>query len=58
MRLFIYLMRGLHNVIGISAPEPEDEAKVLLIWIGLLVIIFGGTALVGYLLMTQIVSSR
>ena len=58
MRLLIYLMRGLHSVIGITAPKPEDEAKVVLIWIGLLVIIFGGTALLGYVLITQIASSR
>ncbi|HEU5402197.1 MAG TPA: hypothetical protein VFU86_12620 [Terriglobales bacterium] len=58
MRLLIYLMRGLHSVIGITAPKPEDEAKVVLIWIGLLMIIFGGTALLGYVLITQIASSR
>ncbi len=58
MRFLIYLMRGLHNVIGITAPKPEDEVKVVLIWVGLLVIIFGGTALIGYLLMSQILSSR
>ena len=58
MRVLIYLMRGLHNVIGITAPKPADEAKVVLIWIGLLMIIFGGTALLGYVLITQIASSR
>lgn len=58
MRFLIYLMRGLHNVIGITAPKPEDEAKVVLIWITVLVIIFGGTALFGYVLITQIASSR
>ena len=58
MRFLIYLMRGLHNVVGITAPKPEDEAKVVLIWIGVLVIIFGGTALLGYVLITQIASSR
>lgn len=58
MRFLIYLMRGLHNVVGITAPKPEDEAKVVLIWIGVLVVIFGGTALLGYVLITQIASSR
>jgi hypothetical protein len=58
MRFLIYLMRGLHNVVGITAPKPEDQAKVVLIWIGVLVIIFGGTALLGYVLITQIASSR
>ncbi len=58
MRLLIYLMRGLHNVVGITAPKPEDEAKVVLIWIGLLAIISGGTALLGYVLITQIASTR
>jgi len=37
----------LHNIIGITAPKPEDEAKVVLFWIGLMVTIFGGTALPG-----------
>jgi hypothetical protein len=58
MRFLIYLMRGLHNVVGITAPKPEDEVKVVLIWIGMLVIIFGGTALLGYVLITQIASAR
>ncbi len=58
MRLLIYLMRGLHNVVGITAPKPEDEAKVVLIWLTVLVIIFGGTALLGYVLITQIASAR
>ena len=58
MRLLIYLMRGLHNVVGITAPKPEDEVKVVLVWIGLLAIISGGTALLGYFLITMIASSR
>jgi hypothetical protein len=58
MRLLIYLMRGLHNVVGITAPKPEDEVKIVLIWVGVLVTIFGGTALLGYVLITQIASSR
>ncbi len=58
MRLLIYLMRGLHNVVGITAPKPEDEVKVVLIWITVTVIIFGGTALFGYVLITQIASNR
>jgi hypothetical protein len=58
MRFLIYLMRGLHNVVGITAPKPEDEAKIVLIWIGAMVIMFGGTALLGYFLITMIASSR
>ncbi len=58
MRFLIYLMRGLHNTIGITAPKPEDEAKVVFLWIGLLTVIFGGTAALGYFLLTSIVSSR
>ncbi len=57
MRLVICLMRGLHNVGGISAPKPQDKAKVMLIWIGLLVIILR-TALLGYAPITQIASRR
>ena len=58
MRFLIYLMLGLHTVVGITAPKPEDEAKVVFLWIGLLIVIFGGTALLGYFLLTSIASSR
>ncbi len=58
MRLLIYLIRGLHNVVGITAPKPEDEVKVLLVWISVLVIMLGGTALLGYFLITSMTTSR
>ena len=58
MRFLIYFMRGLHNVVGITAPKPEDEKKIVLLWMGLLVAIFGGTALLGYFLLNLIASSR
>jgi hypothetical protein len=51
-------MRGLHNVVGITAPKPEDEKKIVLLWMGLLIVIFGGAALLGYFLLTMIASSR
>ena len=51
-------MRGLHNVIGITTPKPEDEVKIVLLWIGVVVFLFAGTALLGYVLITQIASSR
>ena len=51
-------MRGLHNVVGITAPKPEDEKKVVLLWVGLLTLIFGGTALLGYFLLNLIASTR
>jgi hypothetical protein len=47
MRLLIHLMRGLHCVVGVTAPKSEDESKIVLLWIGLLTVIFGGTALLG-----------
>ncbi len=56
--MLIYLMRVLHDVVGITAPEPEYESTVVLIWLGVLVVILGGTLLLGYLLMTQIASAR
>jgi hypothetical protein len=58
MRLLIYLMRGLHSVVGITVPKPEDEQKIVLLWMGLLVVIFGGTALLGYFLLNLIASTR
>ena len=58
MRFLIYFMRGLHNVVGITAPKPEDEKKIVLLWMGLLTLIFGGTALLGYILLNLIASTR
>jgi hypothetical protein len=58
MRFLIYLMRGLHSVVGITAPKPEEEARIVWLWMGLLVVIFGGTALLGYFLLNLIASSR
>ena len=58
MRWLIYIMRGLHHVVGITAPKPEDEKKVVLLWMGLLTLIFGGTALLGYFLLNLIASTR
>lgn len=51
-------MRGLHNVVGITAPKPEDEKKIVVVWIVLLAAIFGGTALLGYVLLNVIASTR
>lgn len=58
MRLLIHLMRGLHSIIGVTAPKSKDESKIVLLWIGLLTVIFGGTVLHGYFLLTMIASSR
>ncbi len=58
MGLLIAFMRLLHVTIGVSLPKPEDEKKVALLWVVSLVGIAVFTALVGYFLMTTIVSSR
>lgn len=58
MRWLIYIMRGLHNVVGITAPKREHEARVVFVWIGLLFAIAVGTALLGYFLITMIAASR
>jgi hypothetical protein len=58
MGLLIYLMRGLHNVVGITAPKPEHEKRVALLWvavaIGMLLLVAG----FGYFILNLIASTR
>jgi hypothetical protein len=58
MRFLIYLMRGLHNVVGITAPKPEHEAKVVFVWIGIAVTMVIGVAALGYFFISMIASTR
>ncbi len=58
MRFLIYLMRGLHNVVGITAPKPQDEAKVVFVWIGIAVTMAIGIAALGYFFISMIASTR
>lgn len=37
MKYLLQAMRLFHYMVGITAPEPKDERKVLLIWIGCIV---------------------
>ncbi len=58
MGLLVAFMRLLHVTIGVTLPKPENEKKIALLWVFSLVAIAVFTALLGYFLMTSIVSSR
>jgi hypothetical protein len=44
------LVRGLHMAIGIHTPPPEQESLYVFVWIGLILFMIGGLALLFYLL--------
>lgn len=49
MKYLLEIMRVFHYVVGITTPKPEDERKILLLWIGVLialVLIALGTAMI------------
>ena len=50
MRFLIGLMRGLHMTIGIHTPPPEEERLYVYVWIGIIVFMAGGLALLFYIL--------
>lgn len=58
MGILVYLMRGLHNVVGISAPKPEHEKWVALLWVGVAVAMLMIVAGFGYFILTTIASTR
>jgi len=39
MRFLLQAMRLFHYMLGITAPEPKDERKILVIWIATIVAI-------------------
>lgn len=43
MKYLLEIMRVFHYVIGITTPKPEDERKILFVWIGVLI----GLVLIG-----------
>ncbi len=58
MEILVYLMRGLHNVIGISAPKPEHEKWVALLWIAVAIAMLLIVAGFGYFILNSIASTR
>ena len=50
MHFLASLVRGLHTVIGIHTPPPEQESLYVFVWIGLIFFIGGGLAVLFYLL--------
>lgn len=48
MKYLLEIMRLFHYVVGITTPKPEDERKILFLWIGIvigLILIALGTTL-------------
>ena len=58
MGILVYLMRGLHSVVGISAPKPEHEKWVALLWIGVAFLMLLIVAGFGYFILNSIASTR
>ena len=50
MRFLISLVRGLHMTIGIHTPPPDQERLYVFVWIGIIVFMAAGLALLFYLL--------
>lgn len=58
MGFLVYLMRGIHNVVGITAPEPEHEKWVALLWLLVAMVMLLIVAGFGYFIMNSIASTR
>jgi hypothetical protein len=50
MRFLAGIVRGLHMTIGIHTPPPDKESLYVFVWIGLILFIAAGMALMFYLL--------
>lgn len=45
MKALLQAMRLFHYMMGITAPKPENERKILVLWIVIVVVLLGfGTA--------------
>ncbi len=58
MGILVYLMRLLHSVVGITAPKPEHEKWVALLWVAVAVAMTLLVAGFGYFILTTIASTR
>jgi hypothetical protein len=50
MRFLGSVVRGLHMAIGIHTPPPEQEALYVFVWLGIILFMAAGMALMFYLL--------
>jgi hypothetical protein len=51
MKSLLEVMRLFHYVVGITTPKPEDERKILLLWIAILVtLVATGVGLVVFII--------
>ncbi len=50
MKLLGSMVRGLHIAIGIHTPPPEQEARYVFIWLGIILFMMAGMALMFYVL--------
>lgn len=56
MGILIYLMRLLHSVVGITAPKPDHEKWIALLWVAVAVAMILLVAGFGYYILTSIAS--
>ena len=50
VKFLISVMRGLHMTIGIHTPPPEQERLYVFVWIGIIIFMSAGLALLFYVL--------
>jgi hypothetical protein len=50
MKFLAGIVRGLHMMIGIHTPPPEQESLYVFVWIGIILFMLGGLALLFYIL--------
>jgi hypothetical protein len=50
VNFLIGVMRGLHMTIGIHTPPPEEERLYVFVWIGIIIFMAAGLALLFYVL--------
>ncbi len=58
MDSLVWVMKLIHNTVGITTPKPEYERQVALFWIGAVVALVVMTMLLGYFFITNIASTR
>lgn len=54
----VWIMKLVHNMVGITTPKPEYERPVALLWVAVVVGLALMTTLLGYFFITNIASDR
>jgi hypothetical protein len=54
MKFLAYLVEGLHSVIGITPPTPEEAPRYVVIWLGAIVVSLAIIVGVGYFVIATV----